>query len=124
MDEKEVLYSAVVLDEKSKSVLLSQIKVIPEGWDIYCHHMTIAFGKPVPNEQHVGKQVKLTVKELGISDMAIAVRVTGYPSNNAIPHITVAVNPMGGKPVMSNFIEEWFIIDQFQLVGTITNIMK
>ena len=39
--------------------------------------------------------------------MAVAVKVNGYHSDNTIPHITIAINPNGGKPVMSNDITDW-----------------
>ena len=86
--------------------------------------MTIVFGKPVPNQEDLNKDVTLTVTELGLSDMAMAVKVEGYPSNNAIPHITIAVNPNGGKPVMSNDITEWTKINPFKVVGKVTEIKK
>jgi hypothetical protein len=56
------------------------------------------------NKSDLGNEVRLKVTHLGVSDMAIAVKVNGYESVNVIPHITVAINPDGGKPVMSNNI--------------------
>lgn len=123
--DTNVLYSAVVLNANSKSDLLNRLEdQIPEGWNIIAHHMTIVFGKPVPNQEDLNKDVTLTVTELGLSDMAMAVKVEGYPSNNAIPHITIAVNPNGGKPVMSNDITEWTKINPFKVVGKVTEIKK
>ena len=125
MYNSNVLYSAVVLNDNSKSDLLNRLEgQIPEGWNIIAHHMTIVFGKPVPNQEDLNKDVTLTVTELGLSDMAMAVKVEGYPSNNAIPHITIAVNPNGGKPVMSNDITEWTKINPFKVVGKVTEIKK
>lgn len=86
--------------------------------------MTIAFGKGVENPEDLGKEVSLRVTELGISDMAIAARVEGYQSSNAIPHITLAINPNGGKPVMSNQIKDWKQIKPFNISGIVTNITK
>ena len=125
MYNSNVLYSAVVLNDNSKCDLLNRLEgQIPEGWNIIAHHMTIVFGKPVPNQEDLNKDVTLTVTELGLSDMAMAVKVEGYPSNNAIPHITIAVNPNGGKPVMSNDITEWTKINPFKVVGKVTEIKK
>jgi hypothetical protein len=122
---EKVLYSAVVLDEKSKNDLLNSFKdVIPEDWKTFAHHMTIAFGKGVENPEDLGKEVALKVIELGISEMAIAVKVEGYPSNNAIPHITLAINPNGGKPVMSNQIKDWKPVPQQTITGIVRNITK
>jgi hypothetical protein len=86
--------------------------------------MTITFAKPLPNKEDLGKEVTLTVTDLGLSDMAMAVKVSGYPSNNEIPHITIAVNPNGGKPVMSNAITNWVKIKPFNVSGKVTEFKK
>jgi len=123
--ESDVLYSAVVLDSGSRSSLLSIVEnEIPDGWSIIAHHMTIVFGKPVPNKEDLGKDITLKVTELGLSDMAMAVKVEGYPTKNATPHITIAVNPNGGKVVMSNDITEWRKIKPFNVIGKVTEIKK
>jgi predicted kinase len=123
--ETNILYSAVVLDGGSRASLLARLEhAIPKGWDIITHHMTIAFAKPVPNQEDLGKEVTLTVTELGSSDMALAVRVEGYPSKNEIPHITIAINPNGGKAVMSNDITEWMKLKPFNISGKVTEIKK
>jgi predicted kinase len=123
--ESDVLYSAVVLDNGSRNSLLSRVEdVIPQDWKVIAHHMTIVFGKPVPNQQDLGKQVNLRVTEIGLSDMAMAVRVDGYPSTKEIPHITIAINPDGGKPVMSNQITNWGQIKPFSIMGVVTEIKK
>lgn len=115
--QSDVLYSAVILDDKSKGLLLKTFGAfIPEGWKTIAHHMTIAFGKPVKNKEDLGKEVKLKVVKLGITDMVIAVQVEGYESTNSVPHITLAVNPNGGKPAMSNDITDWK--DYGNLYGT------
>jgi hypothetical protein len=122
-EDHSVKYSAVVLTEESRSLLLQTFgNDIPEGWKRIAHHMTIVFAKGLDNKEDIGKEVVLTVKELGISDMAIAVKVDGYPSKNKIPHITLAVNPVGGKPVMSNDITDWFIVSPLKLSGVVTEI--
>ena len=104
----------VVLDNASRTKLLDAIrgliKVDTIGWDVIAHHMTINFGKGLPEnlKGDLGKTVQLKVTKIGISDVAIAVGVEGYQSDNDKPHITIAVNKAkGGKPVMSNNIEVW-----------------
>jgi hypothetical protein len=120
---KKVLYSAVVLDEISRNMLFKVFsEYIPEDWKEIGHHMTIAFGQGVENEEDLGKEVGLVVTEIGVSDMAIAVKVEGYPSKNAIPHVTLAINPDGGKPVMSNQITDWTPVGPLKIRGTVTNI--
>ena len=122
---EKILYSAVVLNDLSRIKLYDLFKhLIPNNFEFICHHMTIAFGKPVPNSKDLGKEVTLTVTKLGISDMVIAVGVTGYDSLNEIPHITVAINPDGGKPVMSNHITDWKPVKPFDVTGIVTNIKK
>lgn len=86
--------------------------------------MTIVFGKGVENKEDLGKEVTLRVTKAGLSDMAMAVQVEGYPSKNAIPHITLAVNPEGGKPVMSNDITKWQDVKPFYIIGIVTEITK
>ena len=105
-----ISYSAVVLDEQSRSKLLEHFSSnIPEGWENVAHHMTINMGEISPEyERYLGMTVTLRVTNIGFSDMAIAVGVEGFSTTNKIPHITVAVNRKeGGKPFMSNKITNW-----------------
>jgi len=122
-DKKTISYSAVVLDYESSESLLNKFNgEIPDGWKKYAHHMTIALGKAIEDENLLGSSQTLTVTQIGKSDMVIAVRVEGFPSKNKIPHITLAVNPEGGKPFMSNKIEEWKDIEPFEITGEVRNI--
>lgn len=127
--QRKLLYSAVVLTNKGKSVLLSKINElinIPDDWKIFAHHMTIQFGKSLEDyglADDENKIITLTVKSIGISDKNIAVEVDGYKSHNEIPHITIAVNVNeGGKPFMSNNIEKWTKIEPFTIEGEVKNI--
>lgn len=122
--QSDILYSAVLLDTASRTKLLSMVGGdIPEGWKVIAHHMTIVFGKGVAPET-VGNNVVLTVTDVGVSDMAMAVKVSGYESVNAIPHITIAINPDGGKPVMSNNITKWQNIKPFMISGVVTEFKR
>jgi predicted kinase len=119
-----VLYSAVVLDKSSHNKLLERFALdIPEGWKTFAHHMTITLGE-LKDKTDIGKEVILTVTKVGKSDMAMAVQVEGYASKNAIPHVTLAVNPEGGKPMMSNNITKWQDIKSFYITGIVTEITK
>ena len=119
-------YSAVLLDEQSKKLLIDTYgDNFPPDWKIYAHHQTIdPFG--LVREEQVGKPVNLSVTHHGKSDKAFAVKVSGYsgPTNNAFPHVTIAVNvSAGGKPKDSNFITEWVIENKpIRLSGTIQNL--
>ncbi len=118
----DILYSAIVLDEISHEKLLKVFGFrIPVGWKTYAHHMTITMGKSAAKED-LGSIVELVVKYIGWTTMAIAVGVEGYTSQNASPHITLAVNPDGGKPAMSNQITNWTKVENIKVKGTVTNI--
>ena len=123
--QSDVLYSAVVIEEASQNVLFGNIgKLIPEGWVKYGHHMTINLG-PLKDKSLLGTEQYLVVTKLGISDMAMAVEVqTDIETKNEISHVTVAINPNGGKPVMSNYITKWEHIRMFILLGKVIEIRK
>lgn len=119
-----VLYTCVLLSNASKNKLLDRFALeIPTDWKIFAHHMTITLGE-MKDKTDLGKEVILKVTKVGLSDMAMAVQVEGYPSNRAIPHVTLAVNPDGGKPAMSNEITKWQDIKSFNIMGVVTEIKK
>jgi hypothetical protein len=123
--QSNVLYSAIVLEEASQNVLFSNVgKMIPEGWIKYGHHMTINMG-PLKDKSILGTEQYLVVNKVGISDMAMAVAVqSDIETKNEISHVTVAINPDGGKPVMSNDITNWQDVRMFILLGQVTEIKK
>ena len=105
-----VSYSAVVLDDKSRSRLIERFKsIIPEDWEIIAHHMTINLGEIDPEfEKYLEMPVRLSVNDIAWDDKIMAVGVNGFNSRNVKPHITLAVNrKVGGKPVMSNNLTDW-----------------
>jgi hypothetical protein len=107
----------VVLDEKSRSKLLEFVSsYVPHGWETIAHHMTINMGEIKPEyEKYLGMTVPLRVVGLGMTDKVMAMKVEGFPTDKNVPHITVAVNRKdGGKPFMSNKINDWRPI-QFSL---------
>ena len=125
-----ISYSAVVLDDISHQKLVAVFKpMIPEGWDIFAHHMTIKLGALDENSQAKramieGKTIILKVIDYAIDDKVMAVGVSGYESMNAKPHITLAVNKKeGGKPVMSNYLKDWKeVIIPLELTGKVTEV--
>ncbi len=128
-NKSKVLYSAVVLDKASIYKMLAGRWPInlPDGWIMgrekkyFCDHMTINLGE-LQDKKDLGKEVTLTATHIGLSDMAMALKVTGYVSKNETPHVTLAVNPDGGKPVMSNAITKWYPITQLTLTGVVTEV--
>ena len=123
--QKNISYTGVILDNKSRSLLAKAFKSqLPSGWDWVCHHMTITLGA-LPNEAKnlIDQEVTLTVEKLGISDMAMAVAVSGFVTKNEIAHITLGVNTKeGGKPMMSNKITKWTPVEHFTVTGNIEEI--
>jgi len=123
----KISYSAVVLTDQDQQKLKSIFKdQMPDGWTEFAHHMTICMG-PLPEAQKadLGKKVTLTCTDLGKSLTNIAVKVTGYTSSNATPHITLFVNITGGggKPVDSNKITSWTpLSQQISVEGTVQEI--
>lgn len=128
----KVLYSAIVLTQESHDKLVrifSDDIFIPHDWEIFAHHMTFAFKKPLPDElkELEGEETTLYATHFGKSDMACAVKVEGdYTSysENEIPHITLAVNKKeGGSPVMSKDIDNWSELDpSIELKGVIKEV--
>jgi len=115
----------VVLDKTSVDKLIKAVRhFAPAEWKTFAHHMTINFGKGLTGDvkDDLGKTVSLRAVAVGKSDMAMAVRIEGYYSDNKIPHITVAVNvDGGGKPVMSNKITDWRDLPSYiNLNGVVT----
>ena len=99
---------------------------IPDDWRKYTGHMTIIYNNKSEIAQawakatapRVGEDVLLKATHVGVSDKAIAIRVNGEMSANAIPHITIACSPIG-KPVDSNKITNWRKIVPFTINGKI-----
>lgn len=129
--KSDISYSCVLLDQASKTALLERDYpiIIPFEWKLFAHHMTINLGE-LKDKSLLNQVVTLEVFAIGISDKAIAVKVREIGihkrgkslSSNAIPHITLAINPDGGKPVMSNDITKWQDIKQFIVTGVISEI--
>lgn len=123
---KKISYSAIVLDEKSHNLLVSTFKnVIPEGWKVFAHHVTIKMGElPADKKSEIGRQYNLTVTELGKSNKALAVKISGGWTTNKIPHITIAVNTKeGGKPFDSASIVDWKkVTSPIVLTGIVTEL--
>lgn len=121
-----VAYSAVVIDNDSRNELLNHFSsIIPDGWEIIAHHMTINLGEIDPEfEKYLGFKVTLNVEDIAFDDKVIAVGVSGFKSKNKKPHITLAVNRSnGGKPVMSNYLTNWKQISfGLKLNGVVTEV--
>jgi hypothetical protein len=121
------MYTAVVLDINSAKKLMDEVKeIVPSDWELICHHMTINMGSfdsgPAPAAGFkLCQDVELKVTTFAQDGKVMAVGVEcPVPSNNAIKHITVAVNRAGGgKPFHSNKLTGWAPIGNFVLKGHI-----
>ena len=117
---KNISYSAIVLDAESRDKLLSLD--IPKGWKPIAHHMTINLGPLKENSQYnVGDVVSMNITAIGQNNKAMAVKVDANREMKGFSHITIAINPEGGKPVHSNFIED-FESFSGKLKGTVKEI--
>ena len=124
------MYAAVVLTPQSAQTLkdwaTKYFKFINEdGWDIKCHHMTIKFGSvPEYLKNSLGTTQTLYITAIACNNFVAAAKVDGFPSENAVPHVTIAVNTrVGGKAVMSNELTGWAPIRlPFNLTGTVEGV--
>lgn len=123
------MYTALVLTSESELTLRTNFRsVIPQGWDVKCHHMTINMGKAIsgPAATLVGQTFSIEVVSLASDQKVMAVGVdTQCPSVNAVKHITLAVNTVdGGKPKDSNQLQNWLPLpSKFILHGVVQEVM-
>jgi len=98
-----VEYTGVLLDKESHFKLLQTFPP-KERWSKKAHHMTICMGEireelfaSVSKELcAIGREVDLEVVAYGEDQKAAAVMVqSGIPTLNSIPHVTIAVSPIG-----------------------------
>jgi hypothetical protein len=121
-------YMAIVLTEEAHNELVSRFSHLWEkrGWKTYAHHMTLHMGKPRPEEiPLLGTHTTLTIDAMAHDEMVVAVKATpwGVQSDNNTPHITLAVNrDEGGKPVMSNKLQDWEDVEPFNIRGRIEEV--
>ena len=138
-------YSAIVLDEASKSKLLAALKdQIPVEWEVIAHHMTLCMGGLFGSKNNTkdfshlrGKKASFDIIKVGKSNRAMAVIVDtsaffctpaiehfkSLPKAPKFFHITVAIDRKNGaKPVDSNFITEFTDISPIELSGEIQEV--
>jgi predicted kinase len=129
--KSDISYSCVLFENHVSNILLENDYPIeiPNNWTKYAHHMTINLGE-LKYKSDLNRHVGLEVFAVGISDKAMAVKVRAQEwdkqdiSKNAIPHITLAINPDGGKPKCSNLITKWQNIKPFIVSGVVTEIKR
>lgn len=127
---KNVSYSAVVINDESRTKLIQVFqRMIPEGWEVIAHHMTIKMGALQDGSKEKqdmidGTEIQLNVTDYAIDDKVMAVGVKGYESANEKPHITMAVNRAeGGKPYLATKLTDWRKIGfSFEVNGKIEEV--
>lgn len=109
LNESKVAYCGLSIINNSE--LLRLIDHLDNDWERLAYHMTIKMGNLPDDLKHSkGDIYTLTVSHIGyLDDKVVAVKVdTEIKAENAVPHITLAVNRInGGKPFLSNKISEW-----------------
>jgi hypothetical protein len=118
-------YSGILIQDNYK--LLELVYHLDQSWEKIAHHVTLRMGS-LPKELEKGKIVRLVATDIGeFGDKVIAVKVELDEDDNfqipedKTPHITLAVNRFnGGKPFISNKIEEWRPIQRIVLTGIIS----
>jgi hypothetical protein len=125
---KNIAYSAVVLDQDSHDKLVTRFeKFIPEDWEVIAHHMTINMGEIREDlKDSLGEEVRLEVISFAKDDLVAAVGVSGFQTNNEIPHVTLAVNRKdGGKPFFSNKLKNWVSLPTpFVITGKVEEVPR
>ena len=107
-------YIALFLDGRSRDKLTDILDDPPPGWTLYADHMTVKFGSEGVPERYLGP-AQCKVVGVALNDRVMTARVeTDVPTQNAIPHITIATAP-GAKPRESND----FSLDDFDDVDPI-----
>lgn len=129
------MYTAVVLSPESVQLILETFcdefrslygfKLQTVNGDPLIHHVTVNMGNfdSILNDKSLlGKEIVMEITTFAHDEKVAAFGVKtelsgnggskfGTPSvysTNAIPHITVAINPTkGGKPFLSNKLTEW-----------------
>lgn len=122
------MYTALVLHPAETQKLLATFGVyIPPGWSVKAHHMTINLGRAAdgPAATLVGQPGEAVVRTVAVSDQVVAVGVeSDVPSNNAIKHITLAVNELnGGKAKHSNGLTNWQPVPELKVAGIVDEVL-
>ena len=113
-------YTALFLDDASRDKLTDTLDDPPPGWTLYADHMTVKFGSEGVPERYLGP-AQCKVVGVALNDRVMAARVeTDIPTQNDIPHITIATAP-GAKPRESNdFLDSDFEeVQTFDLTGEV-----
>lgn len=134
METKQISYTGIVLDNKSKEKIKQFLKdmkktgkiIIPDNWTFSADHITINTGKASDNSL-LNQQVICKVVSYGQDQNVMALGVSlesDIDLYDKKPHITIAFNEKGGaRPVMSQKIQKWIPVPRsFMLSGIIKEV--
>ena len=134
MESKQISYTGIVLDNKSKEkikLFLKEMKkvgkiLIPDDWTLSADHITINTGKAI-DKNLLGQQEECKVVSYSQDQNVIALGVSigsDVELYDKKPHITIAFNePNGARPVMSQKLQKWIPVPRsFMLSGTIKEV--
>jgi hypothetical protein len=113
-------YTALFLDDVSRDKLTDTLDDPPPGWALHADHMTVKFGNEGVPARYLGS-AQCKVVGVALNDRVMAARVeTDVPTQNAIPHITIATAP-GVKPRESNdfSLDDFDDVESFQVSGEV-----
>ena len=130
-DTKHISYTALVLDEPSRNLLL---RYVPDGWKPHAHHMPLIApthqkGVRLPH-RYIGQPASIPITSITGDDRVLAA-IVNLDANvlpmagPKFPHVTIATNPLSnGKPYMSNQLNPLNSqpIEQLVLTGVIQEI--
>ncbi len=97
-----ISHTVVELNESSRERLLRQLRIknlIPDGWEEFAYYMKINLGAVNKDaEPYVPFPIILYAMEYAINDRVLCVKVNSgkIKTDNAFPHITIAVNGKAG----------------------------
>ena len=113
-------YIALFLDGPSRDKLTDTLDDPPPGWTLHADHMTVKFGSEGVPASYLGPAT-IRVVGVALNDRVMTAKVeTDVPTQNSIPHITIATAP-GAKPRESNdFSDSDFEeVQAFDLTGEV-----
>lgn len=104
MNAKNIIYSALVLDQKSSNILKTYLKTyVPFKYEnIFCHHVTIFYGKHFDIPENLGKEFIIQPNFLYANANAACITLSKVPFwTKENPHITLGCKS-NVKPSYSN----------------------
>lgn len=106
MNAEDIIYSALVLDQKSSNLLKKFLKtyVSFKYENIFCHHATIFYGKHYIIPENLGQEFIIQPNFLYANENAACITLRNPPFwTKENPHITLGCK-FGVKPAYSNHL--------------------